>query len=461
MAGITRYGSYLPYFRLKKSAFGAGRGERSAASYDEDSVSMAVEAAREALRGAAVPASLVFATSSPPYAEKLNAATICSALKLPGETRSLELGSCARMGVSGLLLGLDLAQGGSATLVCCADIMVGAPGGSRESLGGDGAVAFITGADEDSVAILRGRASATTELIDVWRLPEDQFVRQWEERFGADILSPIILDTVRRALDQAEVCPSDLKAVVLDSANPRVTAAVPRVLKLDKEQLSNPLKGTVGNTGTANAGLQLAAVLDRADPGDFVLLLSATDGCDVLVLEVTENINSGRPLRSIERWLASKRDDLGYHNYLKWRGVMPFEPPRRPEPERPAAPASKRGELWKMAFVGGRCLACNDMNLPAQRVCVKCGAIDQMKKEPYADAVGRVATYTLDHLAYSLQPPVLAAVVDFELGGRISCELTDVDPADIDIGSAVEMTFRRLYTGQGIHNYFWKARPKR
>ena len=84
-----------------------------------------------------------------------------------------------------------------------------------------------------------------------------------------------------------------------------------------------------------------------------------------------------------------------------------------------------------------------------------------MEEEPYSDAVGRVATYTLDHLAYSLQPPVLAAVVDFEQGGRISCELTDVDPGDVKLGTKLEMTFRRLYTGQGIHNYFWKARPKR
>ena len=461
MTGITRYGSYLPYFRLKKSAFGAGRGERTAASYDEDSVSMAVEAARDAMRGAAVPESLIFATTSPPYAEKLNAATICAALNLPGETRSIELGSCSRMGLSGLLLGLDLAQSGGSTLVCASDVVIGAPEGTRESLGGDGAVAFLTGPDANSIAILKGRASATTEVVDVWRLPEDRFVRQWEERFGAEVLSPILLDTVKRALTRAGVSPPMLRTVVMDSANPRVTTAIPRALKLAPEQLFNPLEGAVGRAGTANAGLLLASVLDVALPGDLILVISAVDGCDVMVLEVTPNIHSGRPERSIKRWLASKRDDLEYQKYLKWRGIVPFEPPRRPEPERPAAPASVRSAHWKMAFIGGRCQSCKDMNLPAQRVCVKCGASEAMKEEPYADAVGHVATYTLDHLAYSLQPPVLAAIVDFERGGRISCELTDVNPAEIEIGSELEMTFRRLYTGQGIHNYFWKARPKR
>ncbi|MBE9539000.1 MAG: OB-fold domain-containing protein [Proteobacteria bacterium] len=461
MSGIIRYGSYIPYFRLKKSAFGAGRGERAVASYDEDSVSMAVEAARDALRGACIPDSLIFATTSPPYAEKLNSATIAAALDLPGETRSLELGACSRMGLSGLILGLDLARSGEATLVCAADVVIGAPGGARESGSGDAAAVFLTGKNEDSIAVLKGRASATTELIDVWRLPGDQFARQWEERFGADVLSPVMMDAITRALKQAGVQASELNRVIVDSANPRVTAAVPRAMKLTPEQYSNPLQNTVGRSGTANIGLQLAFTLDSARPGDLLLLISAVDGCDVLVLEVTENIHAGRPQRTVEQWLASKSADLDYHSYLKWRGIMPFEPPRRPEPERPAAPASVRSGRWKMAFVGGRCQVCDKVNLPAQRVCVKCGAIDKMREEPYADALGRVATYTLDHLAYSLQPPVVAAVVDYEQGGRLSCELTDVKPTDVGIGTELEMTFRRLYTGQGIHNYFWKARPKR
>ena len=84
-----------------------------------------------------------------------------------------------------------------------------------------------------------------------------------------------------------------------------------------------------------------------------------------------------------------------------------------------------------------------------------------MKPEPYADTACRIATYTFDHLAYSMQPPVVAAIVDFEGGGRFRCELTDVDTEEVEIGNELEMTFRRLYTGEGVHNYFWKARPRR
>ena len=82
-----------------------------------------------------------------------------------------------------------------------------------------------------------------------------------------------------------------------------------------------------------------------------------------------------------------------------------------------------------------------------------------MMPERLADAVGRIATFTVDRLAFSLSPPVVAVVVDFDGGGRIRCEMTDVDPATVAIGDRVEMTFRKISTANGIHNYFWKARP--
>jgi uncharacterized OB-fold protein len=163
----------------------------------------------------------------------------------------------------------------------------------------------------------------------------------------------------------------------------------------------------------------------------------------------------------VDAWIASKRNDLAYNTYLKWRGILPFEPPRRPDPERPAAPPMSRNAAWKLGFVGSRCAECGTAHLPPQRVCVECGAVDRMRDDDFADKRCKIATYTLDHLAYSLNPPTVVAVVDFEGGGRVTAELADVDPAKVAIGDELEMTFRRLYTGQGVHNYFWKARPRR
>ncbi len=76
-----------------------------------------------------------------------------------------------------------------------------------------------------------------------------------------------------------------------------------------------------------------------------------------------------------------------------------------------------------------------------------------------ADVPATISTFTIDRLAYSPSPPMVVAVIDFDGGGRFRCEMTDVDPDKVKIGDRVTMTFRRLFTADGVHNYFWKARP--
>jgi uncharacterized OB-fold protein len=102
---------------------------------------------------------------------------------------------------------------------------------------------------------------------------------------------------------------------------------------------------------------------------------------------------------------------------------------------------------------------CGFRHLPPTRVCLNCHAIDQMEPERLAEVGGTVATFTIDRLAFSLSPPVIGVVVDFDGGGRYRCEMTDADPDAVRIGTRVGMTFRRIYTAAGVHNYFWKAKP--
>lgn len=287
------------------------------------------------------------------------------------------------------------------------------------------------------------------------------FARQWEERFGEGVLLPVMSRALEEALAAAGATIGDLDHVVVDATNPRVLRSFPRATGLSGEQVVDSLAASVGRAGAAHVGLMLASVLDQASPGDLIAVVVGADGADALVLEVGEGVGAGRPERSVSRWTESRRSDLDYTTYLKWREILPFEPPRRPDPSRPAAPPMQRSERWKYAFIGSRCQSCGAANLPPQRVCVACGAVDQMAPESFADTPCQVKTYTLDRLAYSLQPPVVGAVVDFEGGGRFSCQLTDVDPEKVAIGDRLEMTFRRLYTAEGVHNYFWKARPSR
>ncbi len=461
MAGILRYGSYLPFFRLRRSAFQGGPGERSVAGFDEDATSLAVEAAREALRGASADTgTVVFASTSHAYAEKLNAAVLHAALGLPRAARSLDLASSSRAGLSALGLAAQLDCGRPA-LVCAADVVVGAPSGPREAAGGDAACAFLVGDGPGLGAEILAVASETEELLDAWRGPEQQFARQWEERFAEQRLVPALEAAFQRALATAGLAASGLQRVAVDTAHPRISAAFARRVGLQPRQGVDGLAGSVGRAGAAHAGLLLASMLDGALPGERLAVVSAADGAEAVVVEATGRIEDARPLHSVADWLASKRTDLDYPTYLKWRGILPFEAPRRPDPARPAAPPMQRAEGWKYAFVGARCAACGSSNLPPQRVCVQCGAVDAMEPVPYADATARVATYTVDHLAYSLQRPVVAAVIDFDLGGRFACELADVAPESVSIGQELEMTFRRLYTADGVRNYFWKARPRR
>ena len=462
MAGILRYGSYVPYCRLRRSSLSArGRGERSAASFDEDATSMAVEAGREALRDCEhAPTEVLFASTSHPYAEKLNAAAVHAALDLPAEARCVDLASSSRSGLAALAIGSRLRSGETA-LVCAADVVVGAPMGPREAGGGDAACAFLVGDGRAAGAEIIGAASHTEELLDVWRGPEQPFARQWEERFAQRRLVPALQAALEGSLREAGISVTDLTRVAVDTAHRRIASALARSTGLQAVQFADDLFGRVGRAGAAHSGLLLADLLDSAEPGDKIAVLCAADGAEAVIVEATGRIASVRPRHSVAGWIGSKRSGLPYQTYLKWREILPFEPPRRPDPPRPAAPPMRRSARWKYAFVGSRCRLCGAANLPPQRVCVRCGSVDAMEDSPYADATARVATYTVDHLAYSLQQPVVAAVVDFDQGGRFACELADVEPDKVAIGQELEMTFRRLYTSDGVRNYFWKARPRR
>jgi hydroxymethylglutaryl-CoA synthase len=469
MAGIVSYGSYIPYRRLKRAAIAemlgtpAGKGEKAIASFDEDSVSMAVEALRDALKSAPgmVPSTLLFATTTPPYAEKLSAAIVGAAARLPLEIRASDVTGSIRAGLTGILQAADAAKSnGGYAAIAIADSRLGAPEGRTEQQGGDGAVAFVLG-NENVVAEIEASVSLTREYLDTWRNPDERFGHSWEERFAlTQAYAPLFGKVVADVLEKAKVKPGDLARVILDAPNPRAVDEFARAAKIDPSRLADSFALTVGQTGAAHAGLMLTSVLPSCKPGDRILMATVADGADAIVLRVTPQAAAFRPVHSMGRLVESK-GDVTYGNYLKWREILPTEPPRRPDPERPAAPPMMRSEKWKFGLIGSRCKACGTPQLPPQRVCVKCRKFDQMEPYEFADRTGRIATYAIDRLAYSLNPPTINVVIDFAGGGRFLCEMTDCDPGKVAIGDEVEMTFRRLYTADGVHNYFWKARPKR
>jgi hydroxymethylglutaryl-CoA synthase len=464
-SGIVSYGAYLPYWRLDRAALGAflgapgGRGTRSVASYDEDSTSMGVEAARLALAAAdgTIPSALYFATTSPPYLDKNNASALHAALDLPDSAFAVDMLGSVRSAVGVLRAAADASR---PTLAVLSDIRTGLPGGADERDGGDGAAAFLFGSGDGVLAEPVATASVTGEFLDRWRLPGDDHSQVWEERFGEHMYAPLAEQAFASALKAADVTVSEVDRLVVTGQSARAARTVARQSGVAPEALADDLSSVVGNTGAAHPGLLLAALLDQASAGQLLAVMVLADGVDVLLLRTTAAAARFRPAVTVAQQVAA-RVDVDYGRYLTWRGMLRREPPRRPAPDRPGAPPSARHESWKYAFVGSRCLECGERHQPPQRVCHRCHAVDRMQRERLADTSATLATYSVDWLAYSPSPPVVLGVVDFEGGGRLQCELTDVDPASIAIGDRLQMTFRRLFTAHGVHNYFWKARPVR
>jgi 3-hydroxy-3-methylglutaryl CoA synthase/uncharacterized OB-fold protein len=453
--GIRSYGAYVPRHRLDRAAIhatlgqGGGKGTRTVAGFDEDTTSMGVEAARGARwNGGFAPASVHFATTAPAYADKTNATAIHAALGLSREGFATDHAGSVRSAVGALRAAA--ADGGLAVL---SDVRLGRPGSADEAGGGDGAAAFLFGTGDDVIAELLGQASASAEFLDRWRVPGEQHSSIWEERFGLSVYLPLLQDVAARALAAAGIEGPDLVVVASPHARAAATAARAFGAAVDPS-----LEAATGNLGAAQAAVGLADALDRAEPGQTVLVLSGADGADALVLRVTDAI-AGRPAgRTVREQLALGRE-VDYPTFLTWRGGLVREPPRRPDPLRPEAPPAARAADWKFGFVGSHCEACGRVHVPPVRVCGTCGAVDEMQPISLADRHATVATYTVDRLAYSLSPPTITAAVDFDGGGRFTCELTDCAADDVGVGTRVEMTFRRMFSAGGVHNYFWKARP--
>ncbi|MCW2935627.1 MAG: 3-hydroxy-3-methylglutaryl CoA synthase [Actinomycetia bacterium] len=478
MRGITGWGVHLPYRRLDRTTItavagtGGGTGTRTVASYDEDTTTMGAEAARAALRGsqaergreaAGSPRSLWFATTEPAYADKTNATVLHAVLRLDRTVPAYDAVGSARSAMAALRAGW---QGPQTSLVVAADTRTGLPGSGDEAAGGDAAAALLIGDGGEGAPVLAeivAWESVTEEFVDRWKAPGAQTSRLWEERFGETRYTELGAEALKLALGAAGIGADAVDHLIVAGLHDRAVAAVARKSGVDTERVEDRLARTVGNPGAAQPALLLAATLEKAareqaardktGPGRWIVLLSLADGADAVVLRTTEALAAYRPYRPVAAQVAGG-GPISYGRYLHWRGFLAVEPPRRPEPARVSSPAARRNADWKYAFVASASSGGDaTVHLPPS-------ALDGVRV-PAADATGTIVTFTVDKLSYSLSPPVVFAIVDFDGGGRLPIELTDVDASEVAIGGRVEMTFRRLSTAGAIHNYFWKARPVR
>jgi hydroxymethylglutaryl-CoA synthase len=462
--GITAYSCYIPHYRLThdkiRQALGAGpaKGSRSVASFDEDTTSMAVEAALPTVRaaGARTPQRLLFATATPAYLDKSSAATVHAALGLPDSVAAVDVGGALGSGAATLVLAADST---TPTLAVMADQRTGLAGGTDERDGGDVAAAFLLGGPGPVLAEVLSTSSSTLEVLERWRLPGDAASRSWEDRFAESAYAEVAHAAFVDALKRASLTPDAVDHLIVSGMAARAVRSFVAATGVPPSAVADDLTTKLGNGGAAQIGLLLAAQLDVAQPGQVIVAVHISDGATAVVLRATKAIAKGRQERAVTSQVEGGDESLMYTQFLHWRGQLTKEPPRRPDPAGPSAPAALRNHAFKFALRGTRCTACQTVHVTPSRVCADCHARDEMEVYELAHRTATIRTFTIDRLAYTPSPPLIVAVIDFDGGGRMRSVLTDVSPDAVAIGDRVRMTFRRVVTAEGIHNYFWKACP--
>jgi 3-hydroxy-3-methylglutaryl CoA synthase len=475
--GITGFGAYIPRLRLERQRIvdantwiNAGlkayaRGARSMCNWDEDAVTMAVDAARDGLSGVdrSTLHAVHVASTSLPFSDRQNAGVIAEALNLPEAVATLDIGSSQRAGTSALVNALSAARTAKGpVLVVAAEHRRTRTGSVEEVLYGDGAAALLVG-KERVIAKPLGAYSLSVDFVDHYRGQNHEFEYGWEERWVRDEgYLKIAPRAIERALAEARVAPEAIDRFILPCPLARVPEAVAQAVGIRADAVADSLQADCGMTGAAHPILQLAHALEMSKPGDRILVAGWGQGLDVVVLEVTDAIRELAPRRGVGGALRRRRAETNYDKFMTFNGLLNKDLGKRAEGDRQTALSTlyrNRGMLT--GFVGGKCGTCGTVQFPRAHYCVSpdCDALDSQSTHPMADTPGRVLTWTADFLTFSPDPPAYFGMVEFEGGGRVMLDFSDVDPETLDIGVPIRMQFRirEIDDERGFRKYFWKA----
>jgi len=471
MVGITSYGAYIPIYRLSRAEIAraweknAGAKEKAVANYDEDSLTMAVEAAIDCLNGMdrCLVDNLYFATTTPVYGEKQNASIIAAVADLREDIFASDVTGSIRSATIALKMAVDAIKAGSAkqVLVTAADLRLGPQNSEFEATFGDGAGALLLG-DSNIIATIDESYSISSEFLGQWRKAKDYYVQCWEDRFVREegyfkFLPRVVFELLKKN----KLAPKDFTKLILYAPDARQHRAMAKELGFDyKTQVQDPMFDCLGNSGVAFTPMMLVAALEEANPGDTILLAGYGDGADAFVLRVTDEIKKVKNKRGIKRHLESKMPLSNYEKYLHFRKFIEFEGDKRPPPPT-YLPLQWRERHDIYRCYGSKCRQCGTIQYPIQRVCVDCQAKDDYDETRLSDQKGKIFTFSMDDRANVAELPLVLNIINFDEGGRFYSTLTDRDIKKVEVGMPVELTFRKMHEEGGLVNYFWKSRPIR
>jgi len=479
MVGITAYGGYVPRLRLQRQAIVAangwfnaglkayGRGERSMCNWDEDALTMAVEAGRDCLAGEPPEdlKAVFLASTTLPFQDRQNSGVLATALSLGQSLLSLDLTSSRRAATSGLVTALNAVQGlGGRALLVAAEHRRSKAASPFEMMSGDGAAALLLGAD-GVIAEYLGAEQAAVDFVDHYRGQNEAFDYAWEERWIRDegylkIVPPVI----EAALAAAGIGAEAVDRFVMPATIRNLAGQVARRVGIKPEAVVDNLQGVMGDSGAAHALVMLSHTLEEASPGEIILLVGWGQGADAILFRTTEALRTLAPRRGVKGSLARRKEESNYAKFLSFNNIVEMDRGLRSEVDKQTAlSALYRNKEMLIGMIGGKCRICGTVQFPKSNVCVNpnCGEFHSQDDHPFADMPARVQSWTADNLTFSLDPPQHFGMVVFEEGGRLMADLTDVDVGGVEVGMPMRMVFRvKEHDNQrGFTKYFWKAAP--
>lgn len=472
-AGIKSIGAYLPYRYLTRAALGAawggrgGKGEKSICDVDEDSVTMAVEAAMGCFRFIKREEidALYFASTTGVYAEKLHSSLISVACDLSDySTLTMDVAASTRAGTNAVKAAIDMARSdvGKNVLVTAADTRNSFPKSTLETNMGDGAAAVVIGSGSDLIAEIDYFASVNEEINDYWRNAREPYVRHAEGRFCDE--EGYLRETqlvMKKVVENTGLRAGNFTKVVLSAQNLKLRGKAAAKMGFSDDQIADTYLLQVGDTGAAQALLGLVGALENASAGDKILVIDYGNGANAMVLTVTDNISKLNGKHQIDNLLNTRAEMDSYARFLSWREIAPAEPGGAFK--LPASTAQTwREQNINIRLHGSVCKKCGSALFPINRVCDVCGSKDEYDEVRLSDHICTLYTFSVDKYAGRSDDPLLIqAVAEDENGSRIYTIMTNFKQDEVKVGMPVEFTFRKMHELGNFPNYFWKLRPLR
>ncbi|WP_164523348.1 hypothetical protein [Sphingomonas koreensis] len=461
---IAAMGCYIPQLRADRAAMaaalrfsglgGRGAGHRAVAGWDEDPLTLAVEAARNV--GEAPAERLVLATTSNPYYERSLASLAVEALGWPATTRTFDAAGTRRSAVSALADSLLVAQ---STLIVAAEKRLARPGSAQHLQFGDGAASALT--DSHGAARLIGHASLARDFLDFHSSRDHPAPYAAEERFVRDTAGrDIIVPTIAAACRSAQIDASAVAHAAIHEPLAGMGRDIARAAGLTATNHAEALTAGAGDLGAAHPLFALALAFAAAKPGDRVLLVGFGSGCDALIFELDAPMPGAQAAADA---LAHGLILKDHARFLSLTGAIDLDWGMRAELEQKAQPTViERHGRDTIGFIGARDAAGN-VQFPKSRIPVRPGADgpETMEAVRLADVPATLVSVTADRLNFTPDPPFWFGLVQFENGARVLMELTDANPTGFAVGDALRMRLRIKSHDRrrGLRTYFWKAAP--